>query len=294
MPAPISGMRHDALVTLAGRQHNRVARRQLGALGYTRAAIDHLLRTGRLVAVQPGVYAMPPLTDDQAGRWMAAVLTAEGSVLSHASAGAAWGMRPWNGTFETITRPGEGGLRRFGAVLVHHSLLLDGDRTTLDGIPITTGARTVLDLAPHVDTRTLARCVREALRLRATTEDELEATLDQRRGRRGVARVRLALDRYRGLPLTRARSDAEALAMSVIAAAGRPLPRLNHAIAGEEADLSWPSRRLIVELDGGQFHHDIGEDARKRARWEAAGWVVERLPTDDVYDHPDRLLALAP
>lgn len=63
-------------------------------------------------------------------------------------------------------------------------------------------------------------------------------------------------------------------------------------IAGEEADLSWLRTRLIVEIDGGPFHLDRGEDARKQGVWEAAGWTVRRIPSDDVYDRPHRLLAL--
>ncbi len=71
------------------------------------------------------------------------------------------------------------------------------------------------------------------------------------------------------------------------------MPRLNVRVAGEEADLSWPYERLIIEIDGGPFHLDIGEDARKEASWTGAGWTVRRLPSDDVYNHPSRLLALA-
>jgi very-short-patch-repair endonuclease len=82
--------------------------------------------------------------------------------------------------------------------------------------------------------------------------------------------------------------------MEILRDAGRPLPRLNFRIAGEEADLSWPKLRLIVEIDGGPFHLDAGEDARKEAAWKAAGWTVRRLPSDDIYDHPHRLLALVP
>lgn len=65
-------------------------------------------------------------------------------------------------------------------------------------------------------------------------------------------------------------------------------------VAGEEADLSWKRDRLIIEIDGGPFHLDSGEDARKQEGWEAAGWTVRRVTSDEVYEHPDRLLALAP
>ena len=82
--------------------------------------------------------------------------------------------------------------------------------------------------------------------------------------------------------------------MEILRDAGRPLPELNVRIGGEEADLSWSRERLIVGIDGGPFHLDVGEDARKRAVWEAAGWTVRRMPSDDVYESPARLLRLAP
>jgi hypothetical protein len=105
--------------------------------------------------------------------------------------------------------------------------------------------------------------------------------------------VLLTLALYAGLPVNRARSGAEIRALMVSRDAGRTLPRLNHKVAGEEADLSWPAEQLIIEIDGGPFHQDVGEDARKEAVWRAAGWTVLRLPSNDVYDDPQRLLTLA-
>ncbi len=71
------------------------------------------------------------------------------------------------------------------------------------------------------------------------------------------------------------------------------MPSLNVDVAGEEADLSWPAWRLIVEIDGDPFHLDKGADARKEKAWRDAGWVVRRLPSDDVYERPWRLLESA-
>ena len=130
--------------------------------------------------------------------------------------------------------------------------------------------------------------------LKKTTSAGLSRAVDRHFARRGTRRVLLALGRYAGLPVARARSGAEIQALIVLRDAGRATPRLNHKIAGEEADLSWRDENLIIEIDGGPFHQDVGEDARKEAVWRAAGWTVLRLPSDDVYDAPDRLLALAP
>jgi hypothetical protein len=96
------------------------------------------------------------------------------------------------------------------------------------------------------------------------------------------------------LPVERARSWSELLALELLRDAGRPMPELNRRIAGEEADLSWREYRRIVEVDGGTYHLDRGEDARKDARWQDAGWAVARAPSEWLYDAPERFLALCP
>jgi hypothetical protein len=178
--------------------------------------------------------------------------------------------------------------------LVFRSSTLDGDHTALRGIPITTVPRTLLDLAPRQSELALARAAREAIRLGLTTIETLADCLGRHRGRRGARRLGAVIARYTGLPIERARSGAEVRALEVLRGAGYALPNLNAVIAGEEADLSWPAHRLIIEIDGGPFHLDVGEDARKQACWETAGWTVRRLSSDDVYEVPERLVALAP
>jgi hypothetical protein len=177
-------------------------------------------------------------------------------------------------------------------VLVFRSSILDGDRATLRGIPLTAVPRTLLDLAPRLSERALARAVREAVRLKLTTIEEIAGSLARHRRRRGSRRLLAVVARYTGLPIERARSGAEVRALELLRAAGYALPRLNVRVAGEEADLSW-ARTVLIEIDGGPFHADIGEDARKQACWERAGWTVRRISSDDVYENPERLLALA-
>ena len=140
----------------------------------------------------------------------------------------------------------------------------------------------------------LARALREAVRLKLTTVHRVTDAHGRSAPRRRSKALAQAISRYAGLPLERARSGAEVRAMEVLRDAGVPLPRLNERRAGEEADLSWARERLIIEIDGGPFHLDAGEDARKQAIWEAAGWTVRRISSDDVYEFPARLLALAP
>jgi hypothetical protein len=193
-----------------------------------------------------------------------------------------------------VTRPGSGGPRRLDDVFVYRSLTLAGNTMTVDGIPTTTPERAIIEMAPYVDDSGLARAVREAMRMERTNAADLLGAVDNHARRRGTRRVLRALARYAGLPINKARSGAEIRALMVLRDAGRSLPRLNEKVAGEEADLIWADQRLIIEIDGGPFHQDIGEDARKEALWRAAGWAVLRLPSDAVYNAPEQLLALAP
>jgi very-short-patch-repair endonuclease len=68
---------------------------------------------------------------------------------------------------------------------------------------------------------------------------------------------------------------------------------VNMRINGEEADLVWPSRKRIIEIDGPQYHRFPEEDARKQRAWEAADYTVRRIPSDLVYNRPELLIALA-
>src|SRR2546425_8226515 len=123
---------------LAAKHYDVVAAWQLFAVGWTRRMIIHRIRAHGWRVVHRGVYALnsAPLTRHQL--WIAATLTSPNSFLSHASAGACHGFRPWRGSFEVITRPGSSGPKRWGRVLVVRSEALKGDITRHPAIPITT------------------------------------------------------------------------------------------------------------------------------------------------------------
>lgn len=281
------------MAELAGRQFNRVSRAQLRALGLTEDAIDHRVGAGRLVIVEQGVFALPPLLEhDPWGRWMGATLTHRGSLLSRLSAAVAWGVLEREGPLVTITREGNGGPRQHGGVRVHRSTDLHADRTELRGVPITSVARTLLDITGDVGDRALARAVRESVRLELIELHELADELVRFRGRRGSRRLAATVARYSGLPIERARSGAEVRALEILRDAGHDDVQLNQVIAGVEADLVFRDRRLIVEIDGGPYHRDRGEDARKESAWRGAGWRVRRLPSSEVYERPNALLTV--
>ena len=171
-------------------------------------------------------------------------------------------------------------------------MTLRDERDALQGIPITSVVRTLIDLASVTSDRATARALREAVRLELTSLAAVADGLGRHPRRKGTRRLGLALARYADLPLERARSGSEVHALEILRDARFELPLLNVRIAGEEADLSWRRLRLIIEIDGGPFHLDKGEDARKAAGWRAAGWTVRRIPSDDVDAGPAALIRL--
>ena len=176
---------------LAARQYNRFSLAQVRSLGASAREVRHRLETGRWVAVHDAVFAIAPALPGDRAAWMAATLTAPGSVLSHASAAAAWGWWDRPRATEIVTRPGSGGPERIDGLLVHRSTELVGDVDAVGGIPVTAVPRTLLDLTPHIGNRLLARCVREAIRLGTTSAAaSIDALATRHRGRRGSRRLR--------------------------------------------------------------------------------------------------------
>lgn len=276
---------------LAARQYDIVAAWQLMRRGWTRRMVDHGPEDRGWRVVHPGVYALTASVLTTQQRWMAAALTAPGTVLSHRTAAVCWGLERWRGGLDTVTRPGNGGPRRFGGVLVRRSTRLAGETTSNEGIPITTVPRTLIDRAAHMGPTATGRMLREALRLKKTTAPAVIATLANHRGQPGTPSLLQFATRYAGLPIARTRSDPEALALVILQDAGIEPPRVNMRIRGEEADLVWPKRRRIVEIDGPQFHQFSDEDARKQAVWEKAGYIVRRVPSGLIYTQPSALIA---
>jgi hypothetical protein len=176
---------------------------------------------------------------------------------------------------------------------VLHSQTLDGETTIHEGIPITTAERTLVDLAGHVSDRQVGRMFREAIRLKTTTARRIAATAARHPSGRGSPFLAQLAARYATLPYTRTRSNPEARALELLHDAGIEPPLVNVRINGEEADLVWRERELIIEIDGPDYHRFRDEDARKQAIWERAGFVVRRVPSDVPYDDPGRLVALA-
>ena len=267
--------REQRLAALAKRQHGVVARRQLRALGLGPGAIDSRLRFGRLHAVHRGVYAVGHAGLNQRGIWLAAVLAhGESAVLSHLSAAALWGLlgpaQPTDVT-STHSRPGRRGIR------LHRATVHPDERAIRHGIPVTSVARTLLDVAELSPERRLRRAYEEADRLGLLNRAAFERVRERGRGRRGLAAIgHLVAEERSGAT----RSSLEDLFVALCHTHSLPVPAVNASLLGFEVDALWPEQRLVAELDGFAFHRHRAAFERDRARdaaLQAAGYRVVRF-----------------
>ncbi len=239
------------IAALARRQRGYVTRPQLLKLGLSERAIKHRVHVGRLIPVYAGVYAvghLPTLPQDQA---VGALLACgDGAVLSHSTAATAWGIfKRWETPFEVTTVV----VRKRGGIRVHRAALERRDKKTQIGLRVTSPARTLLDVAPRLSDKGLRRAVNDQRRAGYLRLPQLADVLERFPRDPSSRRLRPLLDAPRGAPT---RSELEDKFVAFCARFGLPEPETNVWVAGREADAWFPRERLIVELDGYEFHSD--------------------------------------
>jgi very-short-patch-repair endonuclease len=275
----------------AAGQGGVVATWQLFEVGLGKGAIDYWLRCGRLHVVHRGVYAVGhPVLGEMGRLWAAVLACGPNAVISHRSAAALRGIRPNNRKSIDVTVPGRTRHRRKG-IDVHLVRHLDPrDVTTLDGIPVTTLARTLLDLAEVVPKSQLPRAISEADYLGLFDLRAVQELLGRSNGRRGQRPLTAALtDAVRG---ERTRSDLEDAFLEFCDQRGIPKPKVNTSIDGREVDMAWPEHKLIVELDGYQGHRTrraFEGDRRRDAAHLLAGLRTIRVTDRWLSNEPNDL-----
>jgi very-short-patch-repair endonuclease len=143
-----------------------------------------------------------------------------------------------------------------------------------DGIPVTSPARTILDLAGQMDEFDLESVLAAAFRKNLVRRSQLADVMDRNPGVKGIARLRSLLDQTACLRDTR--SEYERRYLKLLRAAELPLPLTNTWVAGKLVDGLWPDLRLVLEVDGYGVHGG-------RDKFESDRVRDQRLPIADHY-----------
>jgi len=249
--------------------------------------IEYRLKLGRLIRVHAGVYAvghLPGLPMDRA--YGALLACGAGAVLSHGSAGAIWGLeKHFKPPFE-VTAPGR---HRRPGIIVHYAALHRDDRAVNRGLPVTSPARTALDLAPRLTAKELGRAVDDLRNAGYLQPDPLAEVLARYPHHRGAAKLR-------SVDISRepTRSDWELDFIEFLKRHDFPMASINTKIGRYEVDVLFPDEKVIVELDSWQFHSSrsgFRRDRKRDAELLALGYVTVRITWERLVDEPDQVVA---
>ena len=275
--------------TLASRQHGTVGRAQLLARGVSAGAIAVRVKRRRLIVLFPGVYAVGHAALTRRGRWMAGVLSGgPGADLSGRAALALHGLRA--SSVVEVTAPTQRRSRE--GITFRHATVPADERTVVDGIPVTSAARAILDVAATASEHQVERLGHEAEVQRVGGPLSLDDLLARYPGRRGTRTVRRVLERGRaGLDVTD--SELEDRFLVALERHGLPRPRCNAEVEGFRIDAVWSGQRLAVELDSRRTHATTRRFESDRARDRTlllAGWRVVRITWRQLTEDEDQVL----
>jgi len=287
----------EAIARLAGVQYGVVARRQLLDLGITQRAIGYRLKRGRLRRVHLGTYAVGHDALSFRGRVMAATLTmGNGAVASHHTSAALRKLEePSNGPIQVTVpqaRRRQDGIQIFRGTPPHDEV------EVLDCIPVTSVARTILDISRTESEPSVRRLVKQAEFRRLTNGTALAAIL-QRYPRRQGRRHLSAVARSHHMGTGPSRSEMEDLFMNFLAERDLPFPSERNvmiAVRGRELDVDcmWRDERLVVELDSRQAHATdtaFQEDRARDRLLVGAKWRPMRVTWEQLHAERDDLEA---
>lgn len=290
----LSGGPWDRVIAgLAAIQHNVVGRWQLLDLGMTRHEIADRVKRGTLHHIRDGVYAAGSPMLGLLGHFMAAVLACgPGALLSHLSCAELRGLLVDSRAVIDVIALNRRG-RSTAGIKAHSCVLHPDDIDEVEGIPCTSLARTLLDIAGRVPERRLMAAYREAERRRVLDLNQVRAALARGGRPRGAVNLRSVIAAFDPETLG-TESDTEIRIYEICRDHGIPLPRSNVPIEVEghsyRPDLSWPDGRLIVEGDGAATHsssRDRHRDLGRELRLKRAGWLVRRFTWHQVTYEPE-------
>ena len=276
------------VAAMASRQFGRISATQLRELGVSYSTVAGWLSQGYLHRLLPRVYAVGHAARSVEADLSAALLYAgPGATLSHAT--AAWWLglideRPRTHHVSTPRR-----CRSLSGIEVHARRRCA--RATHKGLPTTTMAQTLLDLAATQPLRIVRRALANGDYRQILDMQSLDAALGH--GRPGAQALRAARSEHEPrIALTK--SELELTFLELCEAGGIPLPAVNVRVAGWEVDALWREERVAVELDGYGNHRSpaqVKRDRRKELDLRAAGFTPLRYSGDQLLRDAAHVLA---
>jgi very-short-patch-repair endonuclease len=287
------------LTKLAAAQHGVFSRDQAMYSGVNDSRIQRRLAAGRWERVHAGVYRVAGTPATWRQSLIAACLMNPAVVVSHRSAAALWklsGFAP--GPLEVIVSRSQG-RKQFAGFIAHRlSPLAPADITELDGIRVTSPARTLIDIASVASSDIAEEALDDALRRRLVSIDRLRWRISElgRSGRPGISRMR-ALLAERDPRVSVPQSVFETRLLRLLRRADLPKPVLQHRVSSGAfvavVDFAFPSLRIAVEAEGYRWHsgklrweHDL---ARRNAL-TALGWRVIHVSWKELIENPETLI----
>ena len=271
----------------AERQGGHVTRAQLYEGGLSTRTVSRWVGRGRLIPVYHGVYALGHRSPNPVDRAHAALLAGgERAALTGAASLVLWEIwRHWPERFEIVV-PGD---RRPSGLIVHRSITLrERDVTVVEGLRVTSAARTLLDAAPRLTDNQLTRAVNDLRLRRLVSLEALTDVIRRNPTHGGVTALRPLLEIAQREPT---RSELEDAFLRLIRRHRLPVPEMNVHVCGHRVDAYFARHRLIVELDGWQTHRmqtAFVDDRRRDAEILAqTGIPTVRLVYDDTVHHGD-------
>jgi very-short-patch-repair endonuclease len=286
-----------------------VAQRQAGAFdwsqaracGFGKATIGRRVRSGQWDRPHPGVYAVAGAPKSRLlALWIAVLAVGQGSVISHESAAQVHGANALPLAPVTLTAR-HGSHHRLAGLVVHQiDDVARRHRTRVDGLPVVTAARSIVDLGSMLPLDRLGDVADDLVQARATTWPAIGAVFSDvvRPGKPGMATVATLLDDRCGTQVP-AQSKLERALFTALAAGGLPAPVRQMPLPGRAprrglVDAAYPDARIVVEADGRTYHMrlaDMRRDRERDAQVVKAGWVPLRFVHEQVVHEPASVCA---
>lgn len=296
----------DLITGIAAEQHGLITRAQLLERGVSVGSVSARVRTGRFRLVHRGVYVVGPLVPPGASEMAAVLACGPFAAVSHASAAGLWSppldrsranpvsyckSRTMDAVPLVDITVARGDRRDRAGIRVHRGCLEPGDVTHIDGIPVTTPVRTLLDLATVLGRRDMEQALARATRDGVVDLAELREIVAARPGRSGSRLLRSLVDS--DAPPAMTRSQAEERLLALLRKGQLPGPRTNAPIGACEVDFLWQRERLVVEVDGFAWHgsrRSFEADRRRDASLTAQGFRVMRVTWRQIVEEPEAVI----